>query len=75
MAIYIGGQRITNITDLRTRFGASAHLQWYWQRLGETEFGIIVASDHKLSNDGFTLTLTPEEVDTKVTFMCELITE
>ena len=75
VAIYIGGQRITNITDLRTRFGASAHLQWYWQRLGETEFGIIVASDHKLSNDGFTLTLTPEEVDTKVTFMCELITD
>ena len=75
VAIYIGGQRITNITDLRARFGASAHLQWYWQRLGEDTFGIIVASDHKLSDDGFTLTLTPEEVDTKVTFMCELITD
>ena len=75
VAIYIGGQRITNITDLRSTFGTSAHLQWYWQRLGEDAFGIIVASDHKLSNDGFTLTLTPEEVDTKVTFMCELITD
>ena len=75
VAIYIGGQRITNINDLRERFGSSAHLQWYWQKLGEDTFGIIVASDHKLSNDGFTLTLTPEEVDTKVTFMCELITD
>lgn len=75
VAIYIGGQRITNITDLRSTFGTSAHLQWYWQRLGEDAFGIIVDSDHKLSNDGFTLTLTPEEVDTKVTFMCELITD
>ena len=75
VAIYIGGQRITNINDLRARFGSSAHLQWYWQKLGEDTFGIIVASDHKLSNDGFTLTLTPEEVDTKVTFMCELITD
>ena len=75
VAIYIGGQRITNINDLRARFGSAAHLQWYWQKLGEDTFGIIVASDHKLSNDGFTLTLTPEEVDTKVTFMCELITD
>jgi hypothetical protein len=75
VAVYIGGQRITNIADLRSTFGASAHLQWYWQRLGEDSFFIIVDSDHKLSNDGFTLTLTPEEVDTKVTFMCELITD
>ncbi|OLR55031.1 hypothetical protein BHK98_02490 [Hornefia porci] len=75
VAIYIGGQRITNNTDLRKTFGTSAHLQWYWQKLGEDTFGIIVASDHKLSDDGFTLTLTPEEVDTKVTFMCELITD
>lgn len=75
VAVYIGGQRITNITDLRDTFGASAHLQWYWQRLGDDSFFIIVDSDHKLSNDGFALTLTPEEVDTKVTFMCELITD
>lgn len=75
VAVYIGGQRITNITDLRNTFGTSAHLQWYWQRLGDDSFFIIVDSDHKLSNDGFTLTLTPEEVDTKVTFMCELITD
>ena len=75
VAVCIGGQRITNITDLRNTFGTSAHLQWYWQRLGDDSFFIIVDSDHKLSNDGFTLTLTPEEVDTKVTFMCELITD
>ena len=73
VAVYVGEQRITNISDLRARFGSTAHLQWYWQRLGETEFYVIVDSDHKLSNDGFSLTLTPEEVDTKVTFMCELI--
>ena len=73
IAIYIGSLRITNITDLRAKFGASAHLQWYWQRLGEDSYGIIVDSDSKLSNDGFTLTLTPADVDTKVTFRCELI--
>ena len=75
VSIYRGSLRITNITDLRREFGSSAHLQWYWQKMDESDFGIIVASDHKLSNDGFTLTLTPDEVDTKVTFMCELITD
>lgn len=75
VAIYRGSLRITNITDLRREFGSSAHLQWKWQKMDETDYGIIVASDHKLSNDGFTLTLTPDEVDTKVTFLCELITD
>lgn len=75
VAIYTGGNRITDITELHRIYGSSAHLQWYWQRIGDETYGIIVDSDHKLSNDGFTLTLTPEEVDTKVTFMCELITD
>ena len=73
VAVYTGSHRITNISQLRNVYGQTAHLQWYWQKIGDTDYGIIVDSDHKLSNDGFTLTLTPEEVDTKVTFMCELI--
>ena len=73
VTVYAGSDRITNITDLRRRFGAGAYLQWYWQKIDESDYGVIVASDHKLSNDGFSLTLTPEEVDVKVTFRCELI--
>jgi len=75
VTIYTGGQRITNITALRAKFGSGACLQWYWQRIDEDSYGVISADDHKLSNDGFSLTLTPEEVDTKVTFMCELIAD
>lgn len=73
VTIYSGSDRITNITDLRSKFGNGAYLQWYWQRLDDSDYGVIVSTDHKLSNDGFSLTLTPEEVDTKVTFRCELI--
>lgn len=73
VTIYTGEHRITNQQDLVAVYGAGAHLQWYWQRLDDADYGIIVDSDHKLSNDGFSLTLTPEEVDTKVTFRCELI--
>ena len=73
--IYHGSQRITNITALRSAFGAGAYLQWKWQRLNDSAFGIISASDARLSQDGFCLTLSPSDVDVKVTFMCELITD
>lgn len=72
--IYRNGETITNSTQLATAFGSGAYLQWYWQMIDEETFGVISASDSKLSNGGFTLTLTPDDVDTKVTFKCELIT-
>ena len=60
---------------MRAEFGDTAYLQWYWQRLDEETYGVISASDSKISQDGFAMTLTPDDVDTKVTFMCELITD
>ena len=71
--IYRGNQRITDMTTLRAAMGSGVYLQWKWQRLDEDTFGVISASDTRIGNDGFTLTLTADDVDTKVTFMCELI--
>lgn len=73
--IYHGSQRITDITTLRNTFGASAYLQWSWQRMDEDRYGVISADDSRLSHDGFQFTLSAADVDTKVTFMCELITD
>jgi len=72
--IYRGSQRITDMATLKSAMGSSAYLQWSWQRLDETNYGIIAANDSRIGNNGFTFTLSPEDVDTKVTFMCELIT-
>lgn len=74
VAIYKGSQRITDSETMKSVFGASAYLQWKWQRLDEDTFGVISASDSRFGDNGFTFTLSPEDVDTKVTFMCELIT-
>ena len=71
--IYRGSQRITDIDALHTAMGSSAYLQWKWQRLDEDSFGIISSTDSRIGSGGFTFTLSPEDVDTKVTFMCELI--
>ena len=72
--IYRGGERITDMNTLHITFGSGAYLQWSWQRLDEERFGVISASDSRLINDGFSFVLSADDVDTKVTFMCELIT-
>ena len=72
--IYKGSKRITDILTLKSEYGDTAYLEWSWQRLNEDSFGTILSTDSRISNDGFNLTLSPEDVDTKVTFMCKLIT-
>lgn len=71
--IYRGSQCIRDIDSLKAAMGSSAYLQWSWQRLDEDSYGLISADDERLGNSGFTFTLSPDDVDTKVTFKCELI--
>lgn len=73
VVIFYGSQRITNRQELVAAFGPGAYLEWSWQRLGESAFGIISAADDRLSEDGFSFTLSPEDVDTKVVFQCQLM--
>lgn len=73
VVIYRGSSRITNIAQLRTAMGASAYLQWKWRRINDNSYGVISSNDSHISEDGFKYTLTPSDVDTQVTFMCELM--
>ena len=75
VVIYHGKDRITDIDKLHETYGSSAYIQWKWQRLDEESYGIISSADSRMGNDGFSFTLSLEDVDTKVTFMCELITD
>lgn len=68
-----GAKAITDITALREEFGPAAYLQWWYQRIDDERFGRISPDDSRLSRDGFSLTLSPADVDTKVVFLCELI--
>lgn len=73
IVIYHGSKRITDSATMKATFGSTAYLQWKWQRLDDLSFGILSASDTRFGDNGFTFTLSPEDVDTKVTFTCELI--
>lgn len=73
ITIYRGSDRITDIKTLREKMGNNVYLQWKWKRLDDDDYGIISADDPRIGQNGFTFTLSPQDVDTKVTFLCELI--
>lgn len=73
VVIYRGSDRITDMDTLKSKMGPNVYLQWKWQRLNDEEYSVISASDKRIGNDGFTFLLNPEDVDTKVTFICELM--
>lgn len=74
VVIFHGGNTITDAASLRKEFGTAAHLEWQWQRIGESTFGTILATDSRLTDEGFSLLLNPDDVDTKVVFKCQLVT-
>lgn len=73
VVIYRGSDRITDMKTLKAIMGSSAYLQWKWRRINDEAYGIISSGDFHISDDGFTFTVTPDDIDTQVTFMCELI--
>ena len=72
VTIYYGSQRIEDINALRTAFGNSARLEWQWLRINDETYGTISSADSRIIRDGFGLVLTPDDVDVKVTFRCNL---
>lgn len=73
VVIFKGGKTITDAASMRAEFGSNAYLEWQWQRMGEATFGTILTTDNRISNEGFALSLTPSDVDTKVVFKCQLV--
>ena len=73
VVIFKGGKTITDAASMRAEFGNNAHLEWQWQRMGESTFGTILSTDSRITNEGFALSLTPSDVDVKVVFKCQLV--
>lgn len=71
--IYYGTELINNITDLHRIYGASSYLQWYWQASNSTIWNTIPLNDERISNDGFSLTISIQSVNDKTVFKCDLI--
>lgn len=70
--VIVGDQRITSYRQLQEHFGSEAYLQWSVKRQGETEFTDLPANDSRISDNGFILTLNPNDVNVKTVFDCSL---
>ena len=72
---YKKGQEITDIASLRTAMDDStARIRWWVLREGDTDWISLDSSSSMLGNDGFTCTVTPDNVTVKCTFKAEVIT-
>ena len=75
VTIQKGSSTITTAAAMRAEYGASAYLQWYWRKFDDEDWKVMLITDSHITDDGFTLTVTPADVDEKIVFKCDLITD
>ena len=72
VTIQKGSLIINNYLDMIAEFGSGAYLEWKWKRINDSDWQTIVSTDSRITNHGFTFTLSPDDVDVKVVFTCIL---
>jgi len=72
VTIFYGGKTITTKTELSNSFGSAASLKWLYCPKGSKTYYELSSTDSRLSNDGFTLVISPSDVDQQIVFRCEL---
>lgn len=72
VVIYYGSRRITDADEMRKTFGEAAYLQWKWKMPEDEDYIEVARDDYRIKGDGFTLTLSPDDVTIRATFSCEL---
>lgn len=71
--VIAGGERITDLAALKSRFGNSAYLEWAWRGRGEGSFSTLVATDPRIRRGGFQLEVTPDDIDVQAVITCGLV--
>lgn len=73
VTIIKGPKIITDLQALRAQFGSGAYLQWYFRKQVDQEWSTMSVSDSRITEGGFCLTVTPDDVDEQITFQCDLV--
>ncbi len=72
VTIFYGSNVITNNTQLINIFGIGAYLEWEYKN-NTNAWVTLLASDPRISDNGFTVSLNAEDVYNKANFRCKLI--
>ena len=73
VTVITGGQQIVSLTQLKSKYGNDARLQWSEKKYGELDFSPLPDGDVRLASDNFMLNIAANDVDTKSTFRCDLL--
>lgn len=73
VTIITGNEMITSSEQMRAKFGPHSSIEWEQKRFGEDVFTKIDPSDSRLSDDGFIMTLSTNDVHTQTVFNCSII--
>lgn len=73
VTIYNGGQRITDMTTLKSAMGDEVYLEWSAIGLNDSSYETIPSDDTRIGNEGFTLTLGQADIGATTTYACNLI--
>ena len=70
--IYTPAGNIENATTLHNRFGNGAYLEWSWRDVITDADHIIVSTDQRIGNGGFTFTVSPDDIESQAVITCTL---
>ena len=73
LTVIYGSTQVTDINGLHALLGSGAYIQWASVTKDQTVPSIISNTDPMISNDGFSLKISPDNVDTSVTFTASVI--
>lgn len=68
VTVYRADKVISNILDLQAEYGNGTYIEWQWQRMNDSDFGVISSADPRITRGGFSLTISPDDVDSKTVF-------
>lgn len=72
VTIFRGTERITALQQLQEAFGYGVYLEWWWRRTTDITFNLVSSADNRLSQSGFSFTVSPDDVDQQTVFECRL---
>lgn len=72
VTIIKGKQTANSSAEMHKMLGNSARLVWKCRQAGEISFSELDASDSRLSDNGFILTLNTDDINERAVFNCDL---
>lgn len=72
VTIFVGDRKIDTSQAMKEEFGDDAKIIWMQKQMGEDGWTELEQTDKRISDDGFILTITSNDINTKCTFTCTL---